>query len=737
MWRLAVLIWFMHAGVVSAQVVTVRSGQHDGYTRLVMTLPEPGAWDFGRTGDGYAFRTRTPGMRYDISTVFDRIPRDRLVALWTDPETGVLRLGLGCACHAIATPFRPGVVVIDIREGAAPSNSPYEAALSGSGQILPPIAPVRLTRPKARPAELVVPAAGMPGKPPDLPLQERFAKPTRLPLFVQKEPDPRADALRQTLLRDLARGIAAGAVTPADRLPEQPSAKASPSPPPQTEVIVDLADAAQLQIRPGGESARLDTGATGARCIPDAKLDVASWAGEGAVAEQLSQSRAGLLGEFDRPDRERLLASARLHLHFGFGAEARSLLQLAAPDDPERNLLESLSTLVDGPAKVSAFRGMRQCDTAAALWSLLSDEQQNTSVAVNKESVLRAFSALPLGLRRHLGPLLSERFLTARDATSARAIRDAIDRAPGPHGEGLAMIEADLALSEGRINAADQKLDGVVKDDGLAAARALATMINNRIDRGEVPDPAQLLALEAMMRERQGLDEEQILLAALVRGLTVTGDADRAFRTLASAKPGIFPELWNRLSDRATDMEFVMLALDPPGPAINDLPSETRLSVAERLLVVGFPDAAEPWIDGLSTPDTDVLRARIALALRDGRSVLRHLAGQSSPDAEALRGAALELLADYEAASLARLAAGQVDEAGRLRFLQRDWDLVSTRDDAALGVLLAARVVSDAATDPSEGQEQTLARARNQLEESANIRTAVEEMLAARKVPDG
>lgn len=743
MLRLILAVWLLLAAPGVAQVVTVQSGQHQGFTRLVLTLPEPGGWDFGRTEDGYAFRTRASGLRYDLSTVYDRIPRDRLTALWVDPETGVLRLGLGCACHAIATPFRPGIIVIDIADGAAPAGSPFEADFQDAGRLMPSIMAQPVLRPRVRPKNLVVPEPPPPAATAELPAPGPLPSSARsadLPSIPVTIPSPRSDALRDALLRDLSRGIAQGAVTPILPLPAAPdrsraATTAVPGRGPVDDALPQAAMAEQVAIRPVGAQPRTDTTPDGQACIADDRLDIAAWGGTGSVSDQLAQARTGILTEFDRPDREGVLHLARLHIHLGFGAEARSLLRLWAPADPERPLLDALGILVDGAGAAPLFAGMQGCPTVAALWAALATPRLSAAEPVDRAAVLRAFSALPIPLRRHLGPTLSDRFLALGDAEAARSILETVNRAAGPHGDGMAMVDASLDLADGRPDEAEPKLRAIVADDGLVAARALATLIDTRIAAGEPPALADIVSLEAYLLEHRGMPESVALRAALLRGLTVTGAAEKAFGLLSAEDEALAPELWQLLAANGDDATVFALATEPAGPAVSGLPVATRLAMARRVLATGFPDVAGRWVEGLTGPEPDLLHAEIALALRDGRATLRHLAGQDSPEAHRLRAAALELLGDLEAAASAWLAAGNQDAAARLRLQQRRWAEIDLADDPALAALVAvldgvAPAPATDATDPS------LAAARALVEATAAVRADIAQVLAARTVPE-
>lgn len=731
MLRLAFALWLFLGGLASAQIVTVRSGQHDGFARLALTFPEPASWEMGRTADGYGFRARKTGWRYDISTVFDLIPRDRLAAVWVDPQTGVLRLGLGCDCHAIATPFRPGIVVIDILDGAAPAGSPFESAFADAGQPMPVLSTQRMLRPKARPAAMV--RNEVPVAPPDLVLQRQKPAMPSLPPLAIPTPDPRAAEMRQRLLRDLSRSIAAGAVKPAAQLPPQDPQQTSPRP-----VILPLPasteDPVQVMVRPPGDGATSALTTSGQACIADSRLNIATWASDADPADQFVKAQSALLGEFDRPDRERLIALVRLNLHFGFGAEARSLVRLWGREDPEAAVLDALGILVDGGTGAPVFDGMAGCDGAAALWAVLAQSRIPQGTDIDRAAVRAAFSALPLGLRRHLGPAVSERFLAVGDTESARSIRDAIDRAVGPHGDGLTMLEASLDLAEGNPDLAERKLKTVVEDDGAAAARALATLIESRIARGEAPDEAQVVALEAMLHEWQSSPDAGKLRRALAKGQTVIGDADRAFREVAGTDLSIYPDLWPLLTRHAETMEFALLALDPPGNPPSALPEEVRLGVARRLLDDGFAEGAQRWVEGLTSEHSALLLARAALDLRDGREALRRLGGQAGAEAGMLRARALAMLGDAPAALAAWEAVGDAAQVDRTRFLARQWDELVAADDPPLRAVLENR--ESALPAIADTEDAPLAQARALLERSGSARDGIAALLAARQIPE-
>ena len=54
-----------------AETITVASGEHSGYSRLVLPLPAGSDWQVGRTAAGYELAVSGNDLRFDVSKVFD------------------------------------------------------------------------------------------------------------------------------------------------------------------------------------------------------------------------------------------------------------------------------------------------------------------------------------------------------------------------------------------------------------------------------------------------------------------------------------------------------------------------------------------------------------------------------------------------------------------------------------------------------------------------------------------
>ena len=719
--RLARLLWLLvvlpFAAV--AQPVRVTSGEHDGFTRLVLDYGTARDWRVGRTLDGYELRLADATPAYDLTGVYDLIGRSRLASVWVDPQSGALRIGIGCACHAQPFEFRPGIVVIDLKDGPPPRGSAFETALNG--ESLGDLAPRPVPRPRARPAAI---AAAPSERAAPYDWTAAFLTPGRptqdSPPLPEADPDLRP--LRDVLLHQLSRGAAQGLVDLA--LPNLP-ATAAPA-----------GEAAQIRVTrvPG---VRIDSDpespvglmATGAACIADDRLDIANWGSGRPVSEQMATAMAGLLGEFDAPDPAAELRAVRFLLFAGFGAEARQLLAQGTARQPDAAALISLGHILDGSRDPEpAFVGMAACDTAAALWAILGDPAPPRGTALNRAAILRTFSALPVHLRRLIGPSLVDRLLVLEDAAAAEAVREAIRRAPGDAGPGIELMEARLDLESGDARAAEQRLEPLITSSGPGTPEALVAQVETLLARRAPADRAQITALEALLHERRDGPEAARFALALTRALALAGDFDRAFADLARV-PAASADVWALLAETGPDSALLAHAIRPGGITPQVAPP-VAATLARRLSDLGFASQAADWLRQVPAPET-ALAARIALQSGDARAALRLIAGSGDPALTALRSEAFSRLSDEDA--LARMLAETGDEDARWRAVSRarDWPLLAQSAPSPLQPLAAA-ALGDApapAADPDTAGE--LARGRTLLDASAQTRRQIADLLSA------
>ncbi len=123
------------AGPLSAETITAQSGEHDGFSRLVMRIPDGTDWSLTQDGRSATLNLGAGGAVYDTSRVFNKIPRQRICSLRQDAPGQPLRFDLGCDCSVRAYQLSNGYLVIDVRDGVT-------NGMAASFGTLPPPAPL-------------------------------------------------------------------------------------------------------------------------------------------------------------------------------------------------------------------------------------------------------------------------------------------------------------------------------------------------------------------------------------------------------------------------------------------------------------------------------------------------------------------------------------------------------------------------------------------------------------------
>lgn len=740
--RVLLVILLLAAGSLRAETVAVASGEHDGFSRIVLDLAEPTRWQLGRTADGYALRLAREDIRFDLREVFRTIPRTRLAAIWADPATGDLQLGIACACHALPFEFRDDIIVIDIRDGPPPPGSSFELTLAGDG--LPALAGRLPMRPRPRPAAAMPAGADW----------ARMFRDSQAPVVAL--PPAELQAMRESLLQQLGRSASQGLVD-MTILPTAEDAEAGVLQGDLLQGHVATSFGPGVAVQMARDPAP-DLTPEGDRCIEDERLAVLGWADARPFAEQLAEIRAAAVGEFDRPDPEAVERQTRFLLHFGFGAEARDTLAAFAIQPPDAALWQTMGVIVDGgtPGPDNPFANQADCDTHAALWSVLSRPTLRLADRPRVPAVLRAFSALPVGLRRQLGPGLAERFLAIDDAASARSVRDAMLRAPGDPGDAVQLAEAQIDLRDGRPEEAIARIEAVAGDGGPLLPQAMIDLVDARLAQGVPVDPETVAALSALVEEQAEGPLGPALRRAEGLALASGGDFASAFAISGSQTPGFDAELWPLLAESGPDSALLAQAV-LPRMAVPQTDAATGTIMARRLIDLGFPDAGLAWLpppDG--DPERVLLAAKAELTRRDARAALRVLAGQTGAEADRLRAQAQVQLGDPVSAAAAFSAAGDAAAAERALWQGRDWAAVAgSETDPALSAAAALAAPDPLQTDPVQPgvgpvgpvadapaaslpsvSPTSLAQGRSLVEDSAAARAAVAAMLAAMPMPD-
>lgn len=750
-WLAALILLLWPVGLL-AQTVTVRSGEHGAFTRLVFDVP-PGA-DWTMTPDTASRRISlsfsAASLDFDLSQVFDRIDRTRVADIRESDRDETVEISLACDCVAETFMLRDRMLVLDIRPGSGDGDQAGQAANRESASSAPLAGDLSRVRIDSAPG--IGPRREQDPLLPRVPVVQAAAG---LKSDIEDEgPDSAAAdplAIGNQIAADLAAAASQGILTPSVNMPHRepaPVAQAAKdgedtSPEPQSPQLakqlaaglsdVDHSSLAPGRIRIGGES-----------CLPDSALTISAWVGpEDDINQVLSARRGAVFGEFDRIDGKALNDYAKALLYSGFGAEARAVLDLGAAT-VEAHLL-GMSYLIDGqPDPTGLFADQMNCEGHAALWSVLALKEFNGVQRVDQAAVLRSFESLPPHLREHLGPMLSKNLSRAGYPEVARDVLRRLERMTGQETDSIALGKAQLDLKEGNLTAAETRLRDLTVEGGQETPDAVAASIE-LAEASDKPVPQRLVDLaESYSVEFRNSEAGSKLWRAHMRSLVLNGEFDRVFDTLDGPAPaGVAPDqiketralAVRRLVERADDLTFLKIATRDLNKDNPEVTTGTSLAIADRFLDLGLPEAALGQLKRLRDPEENtearLVRAKALLALSRPEEAELVLISLRDEEAIRLRAQAREQMGDHVFAQSIYADLGQGEEARQSAWLSGDWAEVEAGQSDALSRAAALVREEQAALDP---QAPTLTGAEQLSESSAAARETLRSLLDATRI---
>lgn len=757
---LAAMFW---ASAVTAQVVQVRSGQHDGFTRLIVELPERLEVQIENKDRAATITFPNQALTFDTAPVYHRISRDRVANVRSDAGRGALHVEFGCDCQVDSFWHDKSLLVLDIRKrtGEVPQANSPEPSLKT--ETAAPARP-RLTLPQeTRSFAASLANAQLEPRPS---VNPHPTDPTDSPDIqpVETNEATLSDA-RERLVKQIGRAASQGLLSPRARLQSEPSpqkddakdeplVEEAPMPPAVANPAVQVNLQAQSSIDRDflAMMTREISKTEGFRCLDTHLVDVGAWGTDTPFALQVGALRQSLMGEFDELNHDAALRLAKLYLYFGFGAEARLMLDLIEEPSQEVSILRSMAAVIEiGHAPVgSPLLSQLECEGPAALWSVLSHQAIPADTSIDHDSLLRSFTSWPRHLRSYLGPVLSRRLLDAGHQDTADKVLRILNRHEETQTTGAQLVEAEMELSEGAHTQASERMEEIIETNSEPSAQALIGLIDTRIQAQESVSYDHAVLAGAYAQQNRGGALEQDLIRVYLTGLAASGAYDQSYEEYSRLGPNlptktqyeISSELLHQLTANADEIAFLHHVLARHAEHGETLTPEVANAAAERLLDLGFAAQAKPFVEHDATGDAGrtrrILRARISLAESQPHQAEAHLIGLAGDAAKQLRAQARDLAGDHRAAADLYLANGQVQESLRQSWLAEDWtSLMSSQDDMLSDV--AALVTSNANgalnTNAAE-EERSLARNRGLIQQSTTTREMIETVLQASPSPD-
>ncbi|MEW2919019.1 hypothetical protein AB1A64_18285 [Ruegeria sp. ANG10] len=699
--------FILGASGAAAQNLTVRSGEHEGYTRLVVQVPQDTDWILKQTKNGARLNVALKDVTYRTGSVFQRLTQNRLAAISQAEPGEALELEFGCDCVATAFLFKSTMIVVDIAPGT----------------FLPPLTSD-------------IPAPVLPKTPKTIKTTgpEQTIDALALPL-LNLNANGFEDQLSTRLLQGADRGIIDLNIAPVG--PRTSNGNQSLYVPADVELNVQVTsildglngllgpDVPKVERRPP--------------CISSAELAFDSWSDERPFPEQAAQLRSELYQEFDTIDKDSALKLAKLYAHSGFGAEAIRALDLLGERSLETEHIAAIARVLDVGPRIedNPFQGLQRCEGDAAMWAALSEGHLQGDA--NLTAIEQSFARLPDHLRRHVGPALSGILVDGNELEAARRILRSVDRVKTQTSANVAQAKAKVAAAEGDSPRTEALLTEAIEasDATLEAPLALARLVDKRwLERGAI-SPQELDLAESYTVEFRRSDIGPLMQQTHMVALSLSQEFDASLDLAAElSEDAELADALNRtvviLTERADDATFLRRVLILSHKHSQNLTTDTAIAVADRLAKLGFSRQAYALAkrpqDRLRRGERARLRARAALLDQRPHQAMLELDDDQTDAAIVLRAEALIAADDFAAAGDLMRNSGREDKANRLFWLADQPEQVNLEYQAKFDQVVQTSQSLTAA--PARLPETPLADAENLLRDSAETRNRIAELFA-------
>lgn len=758
------VFFLIASNIVFAETLRVRSGEHGEFTRFTVNIPPGSVWKINEIDQEFELIVDVENVEYDLSGIFSRIPRNRVLDVDQKGIGDPLKFKLNCYCSVKPSLFGNDLIVIDVSNTKASNltavakykpirGANYYRFASGFSQL------DLITQDFETTSMGTVVRSDSQLQLPQLAVNRNYASILPIGKIPISEFDNIRNIVERRLIEEIeharvgeslySESLSSGLNSRYDEnnevdgrdLKDGESSSAG-GPGLNFDYRNALDENLVREIKPLGE------GKIEKECKGEEDIEISSWVGkDDSYTKKLSFWRARLYGEFDRVNDVAAINLAKIQLHFGFGAEALETLMLSGAKNSEREILVELARIIEEPGVYVSpmFKGQHVCDQNSALWAVLT--RPDTAASSNHEAVIRSVENLPKGLKEHLGAAVSRIFLTENEPDVSDSILRILNRGPDHENFSALLAEASSAELKGDNEISGTKRERVVGSNTMHSPKALVHLVSKAVDESGTLDPKILGLVSSYEREFKGTDVGFELARAKILGSAILGnfrEAIKDFGKISTSNEGSSlkntrNDLLMILTERASDAEFVEYGLLMAGGFENEMDAMVREEMAVRLLNLGLSRPANGLLTLFKAPDESnrsrVLRARAALLENLPYEALDAISGMSQPEAIKLRAEAMLQVKRYSEAAELFADLDELEVASRSFWLADQPEKVADEEGGEYGQI--SRVTRELEiVDSSVPEVQPLQRARELLMESGNVRSSISELLGRVQLSD-
>ncbi|MEP4194583.1 MAG: hypothetical protein ABJL99_03000 [Aliishimia sp.] len=613
--KYVIWVFFLICSQAAAQTAVVRSGEHEGFTRVVVAIDFDTKWEIDKEKDHVDIRFSQSDLEFDTVRAFDRITTNRVTNI--DGKEGFLRITLGCTCRIEVTESGKNLIVVDVSGDLTNVPNEAEEFLEIPQEFGPPQKPSEISPLDVRNFPITKQAKR------SMPILHIDEAPTTS--IVLNYPE-----LQNRLSQQFSAALTQGLIDPNRDFPKPVS-----NVPAQFRSIVqnnegrDIESALISNLRTNGALAievdaedAINGTLDGMNCDISIHYDVNQWNINQNYSESTSYLRRNLYGEFDMLNEGVALQLSRTLLYFGFGAEAISVSNLLR-DGAERTAVRQMAQIIEyghtvGEKNLEKFT---ECGNQIAMWALLSSEEEETPLDFDKDVAIRAVKALPEYLRSILGPKLSKKLRIRGDGESAALVMRDHARLLGDKPIAGKLETAEVKLKLGKVSEANLELTEVMQVNSLESPIALVKYIDLQVHNGEDISNETAILAEAFAFEHRESEIGPEIRRAHVIALAKSSQFDEAFSLYFKSVSEfddqyiILDQLYSILSTEAEDVVFLKYGLSNTSSMLEILSENSKLQISDRLISLGFVHEASTLLEGISNrtrPEQQkLLRAKV------------------------------------------------------------------------------------------------------------------------------
>lgn len=617
MWRAMCFVYVIACfpSFIQAQAVPVRSGEHEGFTRLVVHMPQKSTWRLETKELQALLHFDSNAWEFDLSQIFSRIGRERVSAVTT--QKNGIQIDLACDCKVFAYDSIGQMVVLDVRPRS--------------------FAPQTEKKPKEALLSLDQPSTNKPVISKNIGLYGENKKPSP---NVETSSQLKVREAELRLARHLSLAASLGLLDVVRELPQTSEIESTPiEKKEKTYRLVQLDAGTSLPKNLGADSGQEELSLGGRICIANSELDISSWAHLADFLSGLADLRGKMAGEVEPLDPVATINLAKHYIHFGFGSEALELLG-HIQGDADVDLLVTLAILIDESqiAPPKPLKDLATCEGAAGMWGLISAPEEVPIRGLHGKSIVASFTELPALLQNYLGPRLASSLMAQGLNDDAQLVLATVKRQKVGPTEGLDYSIAQGELQQGNAKEAVKKLSDAVRVDDPVAPEALIRLIYEEIEAGRPITEQTVNLLASYAHQYRKSEFSQQLNKTLVLAFARAGQLEDAWQLLQVVKEktvsdGDLDGFTQLLSAHGNDFEVLRYAA-LLADRLDHLSSKTARGVGQRLYKMGFDALAESFWNASETQNP--LRTRSLL--REERAIVEDDLFAAKPRLDGMSG---------------------------------------------------------------------------------------------------